>query len=709
MNVILLLTLFALSAFIVGTAMPFLIAWLKRQNVMDVPNDRSSHNQPTPRGAGWLVSGLSLAYLLIFICLDFSWPFLGLGCALIMLMGVSALDDKLSLSSKTRLLIQMIAVGVCVLTLPSDVRVLELIPFPIERILLFFGLVWIINLTNFIDGINGITSINMLTTSIGFIILAPFVPFIGLIGAIIGGTCLGFLFWNVPKARIFMGDVGSIPLGLWIGYGLIFVADTYGITTAFLLYAYPVIDASYTLIKRGLKREKIWEAHKEHFYQKSVQNGRTHFQTALWIATFNLMCLTLALIGAQIVTFKAIAIIITLIVFVLLARFFTALPPQSNIILMVINEASYFFSHRLSLAKAAQNEGYDIHVVAPIIDKELEQEFIKHGFTPHALLEGRGLKGHAKSVLKLDRIIKDLDPQLVHLVTLKSSLRWFLQLFFGHRRPAIHTIAGFGQLSFHHWHARLARFIILSIVCVLSWTTRSIFVTQNPRDYNRMAHIPFINKNALVMIAGSGVDTQKFKPNSKRSFSSPLKIGTATRRLKLKGLTSLAYTAEIIKEQNLPIETHIASIPVSSTHWDAIDSNDWDDWVYDKIFVDHGAVENVLSFLHDLDVFIYLSVSGEGLAKSLLEAGACGLPIITTDHPGCREAVIDGETGYIVPADASPEYVLTRIRTFINNPDLIKTMGEASRQHITENFSDDIVVSKMTALYKQLMSPKHHG
>ncbi len=707
MNVTFLLIIFGLSAFIVSASMPLLIACLKRQRLMDIPNERSSHTKAIPRGAGWIVAGLPLVYLLIFISMSFSWSIFGFASALMLLMGVSAIDDKISLSAKMRLLIQMIAVGLCIFTLPSDVRVLELIPFEIERIFLFFGMIWLINLTNFIDGINGITGVNMLTTSIGFIILAPFVPFIGLIGAVIGGAALGFLFWNVPKAKIFMGDVGSIPLGVWVGYGLIYVASTYGITTAFLLYAYPMLDATYTLIKRGVRREKIWHAHNEHFYQKSVQNGRGHFTTSLWIGFFNLACILLALIGVQIITFKAIAIVLTLLGFALITRFFTSLPPQSNAILLVINEASYFFSHRLSLAKALQSKGYDVHIAAPEIDGDLAKQFKDLNFTPHAFLDGHDKKAHLKSVVTLDRIIKKIDPQLVHLVTLKSSLRWFLQLFLGHRRPAIHIIAGFGQLSFDHWHARVARFIILAMVWVLSWTTRSIFVTQNPRDYDRMANIPFINKKALTMIAGSGVDTDFFTPRAKINKKANLQIGTATRRLKSKGLVKLAQLGQYTKHNDLSIDLHVASTPVIDTHWDAIHEKVWEQWVTSDLFKDHGSIHDVQSFLHDLDVFVYLSTSGEGLAKSLLEAGACGLPIITTDHAGCREAVIEEETGFIIPIDANLEHIVQKLQIFVNNPKLLNEMGKASRNHIVNNFSDKIVIEKMLALYAQLIKSLH--
>ena len=302
----LLLTIFLALAVRVG--MPFLIDFLEKKSVLDMPNERSSHTIPTPRGGGWLAVGLPVACLSIaVIFLPVANPIMisltSLATALVLLIGVSALDDKRSLGPLVRLFVQFTAAAIVVFTLPESVRVFPILGIWAEKTVLLLGFVWMINLTNFIDGINGITIVNGLAIATGFLISALFLINDGgsivfaLSAALIIGGLIGFIPWNVPQARIFMGDVGSIPLGLWQAYGLSFVAAFFGLIPALLMCLYPLLDATITLLKRAFRRKRIWEAHREHYYQQAAQNGRTHARTSTLILGFNALSLGLAIIS----------------------------------------------------------------------------------------------------------------------------------------------------------------------------------------------------------------------------------------------------------------------------------------------------------------------------------------------------------------------------------------------------------------------------
>lgn len=284
--------------------MPALISFLHTKAVLDMPNARSSHSIPTPRGGGWLALGIPLIALVLFlITLPFAAAIkisLGtLAASLCVLMIVSGFDDKWSLTPCVRLLVHFVASVAIVMTLPDSVRVFPDMPLLFEQIVLVLGCVWMINLTNFVDGINGITAVNGLSLALGLAIAAclmPVYPSLNVLllsAALIAGGLGGFLYWNAPNARIFMGDVGSVPLGLWQAYALIFFASIFGVIPALLLCLYPLTDATFTLFKRALQRQKIWEAHRSHFYQQAVQNGRTHIRTSKLIFGFNLFCLFL--------------------------------------------------------------------------------------------------------------------------------------------------------------------------------------------------------------------------------------------------------------------------------------------------------------------------------------------------------------------------------------------------------------------------------
>lgn len=329
-----LLGLFLAAFAAVMAGMPYLIRFLQNRAMLDIPNERSSHEIPTPRGAGWLALGtpiLGLALIPGFVNLAPTWTYsvYALCAGLVALMLLSGLDDRRGLSPKLRLLAHLAVSALVVFTLPEDVRILTVLPETLERLLAVFGMVWMINLTNFIDGINGITAVNGLVAAFGLILLgfAAHIPLLALPGALLAGALAAFLYFNWTPAKVFIGDVGSVPLGLWLGYSMILCAASFGVSAAFLLYLYPILDATYTLFKRAAKGEKIWEAHKTHFYQQAVQNGRTHNRTSLIIGAYNLICVTLAFVAIVNPPLGWFCLAGGIVLFVLLARHFKKAAP----------------------------------------------------------------------------------------------------------------------------------------------------------------------------------------------------------------------------------------------------------------------------------------------------------------------------------------------------------------------------------------------
>lgn len=327
------LVIFLLVFGLVMVLMPGLIRFLQKREMMDIPNERSSHDAPTPRGAGWLALGLpvlGLAALPLFPAIDLAWmiSLYALWAGLVVLMLLSGLDDRQGLSPKWRLLGHLAVAALVVFTLPEGVRVLVFLPEAAEKMLALLGLVWMINLTNFIDGINGITAINGLCAALGLALLGltAGMPVLSASAALLGGGLAAFLCWNWTPAKVFLGDVGSVPLGLWLGYCMILSAAAFGISAAMLLYLYPILDATYTLARRTLKGEKIWQAHKSHFYQQAVQNGRTHNRTSAIIGLYNLICVTGAWITVMNPVWGWFCLATGVILFLLLARHFSKAP-----------------------------------------------------------------------------------------------------------------------------------------------------------------------------------------------------------------------------------------------------------------------------------------------------------------------------------------------------------------------------------------------
>lgn len=282
---LILVTIFAFLASTIGTG--FLIRYLLKRQILDRPNERSSHEVPTPRGGGIAVLGAVVFAWLLSLGLSSG---LGLSdliilAAAVMLGGVCFVDDLRGLGAAPRLLAQVAAVTPGLWFVSESGGLFQsILPLALDIAATGFLWLWFINLFNFMDGIDGITGVEIgaigvgLAGLVGLGVASPSVlgPALALAGA-----ALGFLVWNWRPARIFMGDVGSIPAGYLIGWLLITAVpeggEGDGARIACLIpAAYYVADASITLIRRISRKENILRAHRQHFYQKAVIRGVGH-------------------------------------------------------------------------------------------------------------------------------------------------------------------------------------------------------------------------------------------------------------------------------------------------------------------------------------------------------------------------------------------------------------------------------------------------
>ncbi|MBE88099.1 MAG: hypothetical protein CMM76_01505 [Rhodospirillaceae bacterium] len=254
------------------------LAQLKSRAILDCPNQRSSHKIPTPRGGG--IAVITVVILCWAYPASHSPLLLAILAGAMLLALVSWLDDLRSLSIVIRLCAQFLAVGVTMTFLSNEGFLLQgLAPVWLDRLITFLVWVWFINLFNFMDGIDGIATVETLVISSGLALLFSSTALIDLdlwlpVGLV--SAALGFLWWNWYPAKVFLGDVGSIPLGFLLGGLLIFVALKGFWAPALILPLYFLCDATVTLIRRSLNRQPIWQAHRQHFYQTAVQSGKTH-------------------------------------------------------------------------------------------------------------------------------------------------------------------------------------------------------------------------------------------------------------------------------------------------------------------------------------------------------------------------------------------------------------------------------------------------
>jgi len=318
-----------LGSMAMTAALILLLFPLLRRYALARPNARSSHATPTPQGGGiaviaaTLVALIGAAYSLGGNVLT-NPHLLAVVAATVGLAVLGMTDDIRPMRAASRLALQALAVGLVVATLPVDLRVVPAAPFVVERVALAFALVWFVNLVNFMDGIDWMSVAEIVPVTAGLVVLAALgaLPLLGGLATLaLCGAMLGFAPFNRPVARLFLGDVGSLPIGLLTGWLLVLVAGRGHLVAALLLPLYYLADATITLGRRLAKGERLWEAHRTHFYQRALANGFDVGQVISRVFLTNLVLILLSAITVAVpdpvVAALALAAGVALVAFVL--------------------------------------------------------------------------------------------------------------------------------------------------------------------------------------------------------------------------------------------------------------------------------------------------------------------------------------------------------------------------------------------------------
>ena len=294
-----------LSAVLILITRPLLL-----RHAMARPNARSSHRIPTPQGAGIGVIAATLvvagAVILLAGAADLKIPVAVFGATLFIAI-VGLVDDVRFIPVLPRLVLQGLAVTAIILTAPDDWRIIPPCPLWIERALVLLAGLWFVNLVNFMDGLDLMTvaeavPITAAVVLLGWLGATPASTMI--VAAALCGAMLGFSPFNRPVAKIFLGDVGSLPIGLLLGWCLLQLAWHQHLVAALLLPLYYLADATVTLFRRLVKREPFWAAHRTHYYQRATDNGFTVWRVIAEVFVLNLILAALAIISTRMQQFS---------------------------------------------------------------------------------------------------------------------------------------------------------------------------------------------------------------------------------------------------------------------------------------------------------------------------------------------------------------------------------------------------------------------
>lgn len=363
-------------------------------------------------------------------------------------------------------------------------------------------------------------------------------------------------------------------------------------------------------------------------------------------------------------------------------------------ILFVVNVDWFFISHRLPLALEALKKGYEVYLACGISDKKEYLE--KLGIKVHPLnlsRSGTGIKGELKAFIEIYNVLKKVNPDIAHFVTIKPVLYGGIASRFLSIHNKVFSISGLGFIFIKQGlKAILARGLIKIMYGFALGGKNSHVIVQNPDD---KAVVNSIVKVPITLIRGSGVDLSQYKYIDENNNN--IKVSMACRLLRDKGVFEYIDAAKILKQKLPNIEFEIyGDIDIHNPA--SLTEDDIEEIKKEGFIKVHGFSTNIAKVFSDTNIVVLPSYR-EGLPKVLIEAAACGRAVITTDVPGCRDAIEPNVTGLLCQVRNS-QSLANQIEKLILDNNLRNSMGKAGRELAKKEFDIKKVVEKHFDIYE---------
>ncbi len=371
----------------------------------------------------------------------------------------------------------------------------------------------------------------------------------------------------------------------------------------------------------------------------------------------------------------------------------------------VINDAAFFVSHRLPLALKVLELGGKVCLITGFnVNKNIEKNAIdklKNNKIQHfQCIFSQGIKNPIKELIGLFQLIlflKKFKPTTVHSATAKGNLMALLACNFINNVKLVLSISGIGTLFIGQKSIKnfFLRFFYKLIFRVLLKKIDYKIIFQNKDDYNSYKSIIKFNDENVIMVGGSGVDTSKFKPLSKKPNTRNILL--PARMLYEKGVLEFVNASRILKKKNIKGNFYLAGDTISINP-SAINLTTIEKWCAEGLVYYEGHQYELNKLYQDVDI-VCLPSWREGFPKALMEAASFGLPVITTDVPGCRDAVIVNKTALLVPVQDEVR-LADAIKKLFEDTKLRTKMGNASRELAIKKFDLNYIVPQIIKLYR---------
>ena len=372
-------------------------------------------------------------------------------------------------------------------------------------------------------------------------------------------------------------------------------------------------------------------------------------------------------------------------------------------LLFVVNNPDFFLSHRLGLAQAAQAAGYDVHLAT--MPGASVASIQAMGITHHALpmtRSGANPIQEWRTLTALVRLFRQIAPDVVHLVTIKPVLYGGIAARLARVRGMVAAISGLGFVFVRPGaKAALLRRVVGVLYRLALGHPNSRVIFQNAADRDVLRGLNAVRAEQVVMIRGAGVDLDLFQ-DVPEPAAPPVVVTMAARLLRDKGVCEMVQAARILKEQGLAVRVQLAGAPDEGNPA-SVRHADVQAWQQEGTVTCLGERKDIARLYADSHI-VALPSYREGLPKALLEAAAAGRAVITTDVPGCRDAIDPDRTGLLVPV-RDAQALADAIARLAQDEALRRQMGRAGRVLAQDAFDVRDVQRTHVAIYDALSAP----
>ncbi|MEJ7775844.1 MAG: glycosyltransferase family 4 protein [Sphingomicrobium sp.] len=369
-------------------------------------------------------------------------------------------------------------------------------------------------------------------------------------------------------------------------------------------------------------------------------------------------------------------------------------------LLLVVNVDWFFVSHRLPIAEAAIREGYEVHLACACTG--LKEELEARGLIVHELRLGRrdlSLPSLGGGAMRIAALLRSIEPDIVHLITIKPVLLGGIAARLSGVKNVLAAISGLGYVFISQGISARVRRALVSFLYRLALGSRHVVaVFQNPTDAAEVCKIAGLRPEQVKIIRGSGVNLEQL--SVKPLIGGDTVLTFAGRLLIDKGLREFIAAACMLKAQGVEARFLVAGDP-DPDNPSSVDPAELERWREEGV-VELIGYQDEIGDLFARSHAVVLPSYREGLPKTLAEAAACGRAVVTTDVPGCRDAVIPDESALLVPP-MTVEPLAMAMKQLIEDRELCAAMGRAGRKLAEDAFGIDRVVDAHLSIYAEML------